>query len=69
MIDPILVELEGGSYVGMILPGTLAHILVIRRPAGSSGSGGRSSSGGNGVGIKFQKGWRLGGGREGEGAL
>ena len=28
MLDPILLKLEGGRYVGLILPGTLTDLLA-----------------------------------------
>ena len=62
-LKQILVELEGGSYVGPIRPGPLAELLAGRRPAGGGGNGGGGSGGGisssdRGVGgVKRGKGW------------
>ena len=79
-IYPILLELEGGCYVGPIFPGPFADLLVILSPdedgsnvGGGSGSGsgggngggrGSGSGGGGGGGVKIEKGWRPWGGRE-----
>ena len=50
-LKPILVELEGGRYIGPILPAALADLVSGRRPAGGSaqkgGGGGGSGSGGS----------------------
>ena len=48
-LEPILVELEGGRYIGPILPASLADLVAGRRPSGESapkGGGGGSSGGG-----------------------
>ena len=48
-LEPILVELEGGRYIGPILPDTLADLVAGRWPAGGSAAkGGGSGSGGGG---------------------
>ena len=65
MLEPILLELEGGRYLGPILLGVLAFLLAVRRPgdtrggnsgrcSGCSGSSSGSSGfrGGGGGGIK-----------------
>ena len=44
-LKQILVELEGGRYIGPILPASLAEIVAGRRPAG--GSAPKSSGGGD----------------------
>ena len=46
-LEPILIYLEGGHYVGLILQGSLANILAEWRPAG----GGGISSSGDGGGV------------------
>ena len=46
-IGPILLELDGGSYVGPILLGALAE-LFIRRLRGGSGDVSGGSGGGSG---------------------
>ena len=58
-LEPILVELEGGRYIGPILPDALADLVAGRRPAGGSapkGGGGSGSSGsGSGSGVHKTK--------------
>ena len=48
-LEPILVELEGGCYIGRILPASLSDIVTGRHPSGEgspkSGGGGSSSTG------------------------
>ena len=59
LLDPILVDLEGGCYVGLILMGTLGDVLAGQRPSGSGGvdRSGSSSGGGSGgrTALKSQK--------------
>ena len=52
-LKPITVDMEGGCYIGPILPAALTDLVAGRRPAGGSapkggGSGGDGSSGGSG---------------------
>ena len=47
-LEPILVYLEGGRYIGPILPASLADLIVRRRPAGGSAPKGGSDSGNGG---------------------
>ena len=57
-LEPILVELEGGRYIGPILPAALADLVSGRRPAGGSapkGEGGVGGSGSGGGGAQKQK--------------
>ena len=53
-LEPILVELEGGRYIGPILPAALADLVSGRRLASGSdqkgGGGGSGGSGGSGGG-------------------
>ena len=51
-LEPILFEMEGGRYIGPILPASLANLVKGRRPAGWSApnSGGGGGSGGDGGG-------------------
>ena len=51
-LEPILVELEGGRYIGPILPAALADLVSGRRPEGGSAAkgGGGGGNGGNGGG-------------------
>ena len=52
-VRPIMVELEGGRYIGPILSAALADLVSGRRSAGGSapkGGGGGGSSGGSGGG-------------------
>ena len=53
-LKPILVELEGGRYIGPILPAALADLVAGRRPTGGSTpkGGGGGGSGGGGHKIK-----------------
>ena len=45
-LEPILVELDGGRYIGPILPATLADLVSGRRPAGGSAAKGGGGGGG-----------------------
>ena len=47
-LELILVDLEGGHYVDLILPGQLAYLLTVRRPVRGSGNGGGGRGGSNG---------------------
>ena len=50
-MEPILLELKGGCYMGPILPGDLVDLLGGRRPGGSNGGGGgKVRGGGDGLG-------------------
>ena len=52
-LEPILVDLEGGRYIGPILPASLANLVAGRRPAGRSAPKGDGGGGGDGVsGVK-----------------
>ena len=44
-LEPILVKLEGGRYIGPILPAALVDLVAGRRPAGGSAPKGRSGDG------------------------
>ena len=49
-LEPILVDLEGGRYIGLIIPASLADLVAVGRPAGGSvpkSDGGDSSGSGN----------------------
>ena len=39
-LEAILLELEGGCYVGPILPGVIVYILAFRRTDSNIGAGG-----------------------------
>ena len=57
-LEPIMVKLEGGLFIGPILPAALADLVSGTRPAGGSapkggGGGGGDSSGGSGVHKKY----------------
>ena len=54
-LETILVDLEGGRYIGPILPVSLANLLTGRRLAGGGTpkSGGGGSNGGGGGNKKF----------------
>ena len=39
-LNPILPELDGGRYIGLILPGTLMDLLAGRRPISTRSGGG-----------------------------
>ena len=43
---PILLKMEGGSYVGPLIPGNIMNLLSEQRSGGSRGGGGSISSGG-----------------------
>ena len=45
-LEPILVDLEGGRYIGPILPASLSDLIAVRRPAGRSAPKGDSGGGG-----------------------
>ena len=47
-LETILLDLEGGRYMGLILPDTLADLVSERRGRGSSISGSSSSGGSRG---------------------
>ena len=47
-LEPILVNIEVGQYVGPSLPGTMANLLAGLRPSGGGGGGGGGSSGDGG---------------------
>ena len=48
-LGPILIELEGGRYIGLILPISLADLVVGRQSAGGGApKGGGHSNGGSG---------------------
>ena len=49
-LKPIMVELEGESYIGLILPISLADLVIERRSAGGSYPKGGGSCGGGGCG-------------------
>ena len=51
LLDPILLELESGRYVGPLLPLPLAKLFSGRRGGGGGGGTG-GGSGGNGKGSK-----------------
>ena len=46
-LKPILVEMEGGCYMGPILPGTLEDLFAWRRETDGNGSGGGNGDGGD----------------------
>ena len=48
-LKPILVDMEGGCYMGPILPGPLEDLLVGRQAIGSSSSSGGISGGSCGL--------------------
>ena len=49
LVEPILLDLEGGRYLGPLLPGILAELVSGRRiGSGGGGSGGDSGGGING---------------------
>ena len=62
-IDPILLELEGGHYMGPILPGTLTYLIAGRKTGigGVVGFGGVVVGSGGG-GVKESGSGGLGGG-------
>ena len=55
LLEPILLDLEGGHYMGLILPESLTCLLGGQRTPNSGGSSGSSS-------VKNFKGQRLWGG-------
>ena len=59
-LEPILVDLDGGRYMGPILPGSLEDFLVGRRAEGGNSSGGGGGGGGD---AKQSKVGATGGGR------
>ena len=66
-LEPILIKLEGGRYIGPILPAALAELVAGRRPAGGSaqkGGGGGGGSGGGGGGGGGGSGCSAGGGQK-----
>ena len=64
-LEPILLKLEGGHYVGPLLPLPLADLVSGRR-GGSGGTGGGNGSGGNRKGEKEEGcGGGIGGGSGG----
>ena len=44
-LDPIFLKLEGGRYVGMLLPMTLAEVVSGRLSGSGSGGNGRGGVG------------------------
>ena len=67
-LEPILLELDSGCYVGPILPGILADLLAGRRPGGGDRSGGGGISSGGSGGIVIGGGGGNNGSRDGIGA-
>ena len=62
LLEPILVELEGGRYVGPIHPPALGDLVSRASGRGGGGSGGRSSGGDGGSGGGVDGGGGNGGG-------
>ena len=48
-MEPILLKLEGGKYVGPLLPDTLEYLVSERRGGGGSGGSSGGDSGGGGT--------------------
>ena len=50
LVEPILIDMEGGRYMGPLLTATLAEIISTRRDGGG-GSGRRNGRGGGSGGV------------------
>ena len=62
-LKPILVDLEGGHYIGPILPASLDDVVTGRRPTGGSAPKSGGGGGGSGSGKKYPRPmWRPRGG-------
>ena len=67
LIEPILVDLEGGQYVGLILPTALGDLISMANGRGGGGGSGGDGSGGGATATKRK--YSSTGGCEGTGAL
>ena len=47
LVEPLLLELEGGRYVGPLLPATFVELVSGRRVGGDGNNGDDSGSGGD----------------------